>query len=126
MMMKNQRQEFSRVDRVRKAIMRELGDIIQNEIKDPRLEDLVISVTDVELTQDLSVAKAFISIFVEDEDARNEIMTILLEHQGKARKLIGQRIRLRHTPEIHFKFDDSLARGMRVSQLLDKINRGEV
>ncbi len=122
----NQRQEFSRVDRVRKAIQRELGDILRTEMKDPRLEDLVISVTEVELTPDLSVAKAYLSIFLDDEDERMEVMTILMSHQAKARKALGQRIRLRHVPEVHFKFDDSLERGVRMSQLLDKIAKGEL
>ncbi len=122
----SQRQEFSRVDRVRKAIMRELGDILRTEIQDPRLDDIVISVTDVELTPDLTVAKAFLSVFIDDAEEREKVMTILLGHQPKVRKAIGQRIRLRHTPEIHFKFDDSLERGVRISMLLDKISRGEV
>jgi ribosome-binding factor A len=121
-----QRQEFTRADRVRKAIMRELGDILKNELQDPRLDDIVISVMDVDLTPDLTVAKAFISIYLDDEDERNQVMTILMGHQAKVRKAIGQRIRLRHTPEIHFKFDDSLERGVRISMLLDKISKGEV
>jgi ribosome-binding factor A len=122
----NQRQTFSRVDRVRKAIQREMGDILRTEIKDPRLDDLVISVTEVDLTPDLSVAKIYLSIFLDDEDERNEVMTILITHEAKARKALGHRIRLRHTPEVHFKFDDSLERGVRMSQLLDKIARGEI
>lgn len=124
--MKNERQEFSRVDRVRKAIQRELGDILRTEIKDPRLEDLVISITEVDLTPDLSVAKVYFSIFLDDDDERQEVMTILISHQAKARKALGQRIRLRHTPELLFKFDDSLERGVRMSQLLDQIARGEL
>ncbi|XVJ51533.1 MAG: 30S ribosome-binding factor RbfA [Vampirovibrio sp.] len=124
--MKNERQEFSRVDRVRKAIQRELGDILRTEIKDPRLEDLVISITEVDLTPDLSVAKVYFSIFLDDNDERQEVMTILISHQAKARKALGQRIRLRHTPELLFKFDDSLERGVRMSQLLDQIARGEL
>jgi ribosome-binding factor A len=114
------------VDRVRKAIQRELGDILRTEIKDPRLEDLVISITEVDLTPDLSVAKVYFSIFLDDNDERQEVMTILISHQAKARKALGQRIRLRHTPELLFKFDDSLERGVRMSQLLDQIARGEL
>ena len=121
-----QGQDFSRADRVRKAIQREMGEILRVEIQDPRLDDIVISTTEVELTNDLSVAKVYLSIFLDDPDKRNEIMTILMEYQKKVRKAIGQRIRLRHTPEIHFKFDDSLERGVRMSQLLDKISKGEI
>jgi len=125
-MMMAQRQEFSRADRVRKAIQREMGEILRHDIQDSRLDDIVISTTEVELTNDLSVAKVYLSIFIDDPDERNEVMTILMDYQGKVRKAIGQRIKLRHTPEIHFKFDDSLERGVRMSQLLDKLSKGEI
>ena len=55
------RHEFTRADRVRKAIIREVSDIIAREVKDPRLAGEVISVTDVELSQDLRYAKIFVT-----------------------------------------------------------------
>jgi ribosome-binding factor A len=116
---------FSRSDRVRKAIMREVADIIKTEVKDYRLEDQVISVTDVELTKDLSVAKVYISIFSADEAQQTELMNVLLGYTGKIRKAIGQRIQLRHTPEIQLFLDHSLERGVKLQQLLDKIAKGE-
>ncbi|MDX2084237.1 MAG: 30S ribosome-binding factor RbfA [Candidatus Melainabacteria bacterium] len=118
--------EFSRVDRVRKAILKEMGDILAREIKDPRLESYVISVTEVVLTNDLRHAKVYVSILHDDPDQRNLLMTILMEYQSKIRSAIGRRIRLRYTPEVELALDTSLERGMRVSQLLEKISRGEV
>jgi ribosome-binding factor A len=79
----------------------------------------------VELSSDLRHAKLFISILA-DEDRQNEMMTILLDSIPKIRKHVGQRIQLRHTPEIELELDRSLERGARVSQLLDRIARGEV
>jgi ribosome-binding factor A len=120
-----QRQDFNRSDRVRKAIMREVSDIIAHGIKEPRLVNEVISVTDVEVTQDLRFARIFVSV-MGNEEKQKAVMEILIEAQPKIRSEIGHRIRLRYTPEIDIKFDDSLERGARVSQLLDQISRGEV
>lgn len=115
----------TRLERVRKAILCELADLIRTEVKDPRLDHQVISVTDVEITSDLRHAKVFISILA-DEDERNELMTILLESAGKLRKGLGQRVRLRYTPELHLKLDESLERGTRVHLLIEQISRGEL
>jgi ribosome-binding factor A len=120
-----QRQDFTRADRVRKALMREVSDIIAHSVKNPRLDNEVISVTDVEVTHDLRFARIFISVMGEEE-RQQEVMNILLEAQPKIRAEIGRRIRLRYTPEIDIRLDNSLERGSRVSQLLDQIARGEV
>jgi ribosome-binding factor A len=119
------RQEFSRADRVRKALMREVSDIIANEVKSPELSNSVISVTDVDLSNDLRHAKVFLSVMGSFEE-QEAVMAILTDWQPKIRMMIGQRIRLRFTPEIVLKLDDSLERGTRVTQLLDQISRGEV
>jgi ribosome-binding factor A len=119
------RHEFSRADRVRKAVIREFSDILANEIKEPRLINHLISVTDVEVSGDLRHAKVFVSI-MGDEATQKEVMEILKESESKFRYEIGQRIRLRYTPEIDIRLDDSLERGTRVTQLLNQISRGEV
>jgi ribosome-binding factor A len=119
------RHEFSRADRVRKAIIREFSDILANEIKEPRLIDHLISVTDVEVSGDLRHAKVFVSV-MGDEATQKEVMEILKEHVSKFRYELGQRIRLRYTPEIDIRLDDSLERGTRITQLLNQISRGEV
>lgn len=119
------RPDYNRSDKVRKAIMREVSDIIAHGIKEPRLVNEVISVTDVEVTHDLRYARIFVSV-MGSEEKQTEVMEILKESQSKIRFEIGQRIRLRYTPEIDIKFDDSLERGARISQLLDQISKGEV
>ena len=117
--------DFSRADRVRKALMREVSEIIRRQIKDPRLTNEVISITDVEVSGDLRHAKLFVSIFGPAEK-QEEIMEILAEWTPQVRSEIGKRIRLHHTPEIQFLMDISLERGSRVTSLLDQISRGEV
>lgn len=119
------RHEFSRADRVRKAIIREFSDVLVNEIKEPRLVNHLISVTDVEVSGDLRHAKVFVSV-MGDEATQKEVMDILKECAPKFRYELGQRIRLRYTPEIDIRLDDSLERGTRITQLLNQISRGEV
>ena len=119
------RNEFSRTDRIRKAIIREFNDILTKDVKDPRLTNHLISVTDAEVTGDMRHARIFVSVMGE-ESVQNEIMTILQEHAPRIRSALGQRIRLRYTPEVDLKLDNSLERGARVTQLLNQISRGEV
>lgn len=119
------RTEFSRADRVRKALMRELSDILRREIQDPALENRVVSVTDVDLSKDLRVAKVFLSV-LGSPDEQQAVITALMAHVPEIRQEVGARIRLRYTPEIRLSLDDSLERGSRVSALIDKISRGEV
>ncbi len=119
------RNDFSRADKVRKAVIREFSDILMNEIKDPKLVNQLISVTDVEVSGDLRHCRVFVSIMGE-ESVQTEVMTVLQEQTPRFRSLIGQRIRLRYTPEIDIRLDNSLERGARVTQLLNQISRGEV
>lgn len=114
----------SRSDKVRKALIREVSDLLRKTIKDPRISGIV-SVTDVDLSSDCRSAKIFVSVYGEEEE-RKKTMIALDSSTGFIRSEIGKRIQLRFTPEIQFKLDDSLERGSRVTALLDKISRGEV
>lgn len=114
----------SRVDKVRKALIREVSDLLQTRLKDPRISGIV-SVTDVELSADCRHAKVFVSILGEADD-QNNTMEALASSTGFIRTEIAKRISLRFTPEIKFMIDDSLERGVRVTKLLEKIARGEV
>lgn len=116
---------FSRGDKVRKAMMREMSDIIAREVKDPALNNRVISVTDIDLSADMRHAKIFISVFGDDA-VREEVMAVLKESQPQIRSELGRRLQLRYTPEIDLRYDDSLERGTRVTELLNQISRGEV
>lgn len=115
---------FSRGERIRKTLMKEVSDIIQRHVKDPRISGIV-SVTDVELSNDYGHAKIFVSVYGTEEQKENTIEA-LQDSTSKIRCEIGKRIRLRHTPELEFFRDDSLERGSRISELIDKISRGEL
>ncbi|HZK69939.1 MAG TPA: 30S ribosome-binding factor RbfA [Clostridia bacterium] len=106
-----------RMGRISEEFKKELSDIIQKELKDPRLPQMV-SVTLVEVTKDLKHAKVYISVFGSDEEHKNA-MIALKSASGFLRKEIGSRINLRNTPELHFVIDDSIEQSIYISKLID-------
>lgn len=117
--------KVSRVDKVRKALMREMAEAIRVDLGGPELEGQVVSVTDVDVSQDLRHAKFFLSILA-DETKKLLIMDYLLTNLPKLRYAIGKRVQLRFVPEIKLELDNSLERGTRVYHIIEKIARGEI
>lgn len=113
-----------RNERVRKALMREISDILLREVKDPHIVGIV-SITDVEVSHDNSYAKVFYSVMA-DDDKKQQTVEALKKVTPKIRHEIGKRIRLRHTPELNFILDESLERGLRITKLIDQISKGEL
>ena len=87
-------------------------------LKDPRVG--FVTVTDVEVTGDLRQVKIFVSVYG-DEEERKATMEGLKSATGFVRSELGKRIRLRHTPEVSFCFDESIERGARIFSLLREI-----
>ncbi|MDW0111737.1 MULTISPECIES: 30S ribosome-binding factor RbfA [Sporosarcina] len=111
-----------RANRVAEQMKKELGGIIGQKLKDPRIG--FVTVTDVEVTGDLQQATIFISVL--GNDAQKEAtLAGLMKAKGFIRSEIGQRIRLRKTPEIEFAFDDSVEYGNRIESLLRQVNTEE-
>lgn len=108
-----------RANRVAEQIKKELGEIISRKIKDPRIG--FVTVTDVEVTGDLQQAKVFISV-LGDEEEKEQSLVGLAKANGFIRSEIGQRIRLRKTPEIAFEFDEAQAYGNHIDALLRELN----
>ena len=111
-----------RVGRVGEQIKKELSQIIQFEWKDPAVGFL--TVTGVDVTNDLSQAKVYVSVL--GDDAQKEAaMQALNRGKGFLRSEIGKRIRLRHVPELVFQFDHSIEYGSRIQKLLEEIRQEE-
>lgn len=110
-----------RVGRVREEIKKEASDIIRNKLKDPRVG--FVTVTDVEVSGDLRHVKVFVSVYG-DASEKQKTMEALHRAVGFVRTELGQRIRLRHTPEIQFSFDESIERGARIFELLGEVRAG--
>ena len=111
-----------RVNRVGEQMKKELGDIISRKIKDPRIG--FVTVTDVQVTGDLQQAKVYISV-LGDEEQRENTLKGLAKAKGFIRTEIGQRIRLRKTPELIFEFDETMAYGNRINTLIHELQREE-
>lgn len=108
-----------RATRVGEQMKKELGDIIGRKLKDPRIGFL--TVTDVRVSGDLQIAKVYISV-LGDEKKREETLKGLAKAKGFIRSELGNRIRLRKTPEIHFEFDESIDYGNRIETLIHELN----
>ena len=109
--------DYSRTLRVADQIQRELADLIQHEIKDPRVGQ--ITITAVEVTRDYSHAKVFYTTLVSKED--NFLVEKGLEHaKGFLRSNLSHRMKLRIIPQLHFVYDESVERGVRLSKLIDE------
>ncbi|ADL07992.1 30S ribosome-binding factor RbfA [Thermosediminibacter oceani] len=112
--------EFSRTDRVSGEIKKAVSEIINNDLKDPRIQGL-ISVTKVEVSKDLRHAKIFLSIYGEESVKQNALEGIK-NAEGFIRRELANRIRLKFIPQLNFKLDDSIEYGIHISKLLKDIN----
>jgi ribosome-binding factor A len=112
-----------RPERVAHLMRREIADILENKLRDPRLSSMV-SITDVEVTQDLSFARVFVSTLQAGPE-RERVIGALNDAAGFVRHELRPRLGLREVPEMRFVFDESLERGARVDEILRKIERGE-
>ena len=113
-----------RKDKIRKTLIKEIADIIQKKLNDSRIGG-VVSITDLEIAQDNSYAKVYYSVFAPD-DQKEKTIKAIEEDASKIRFEVGKRIRLRLTPELKFIPDDSIERGARVTELINKISKGEI
>ena len=109
-----------RVARVAELIKREVSQLLMTGIKDDRVGAGMVSVTDVDVSGDLQHAKIFVSIYG-TEEARAETMAGLKSATGYVRSELGQRVRLRRTPEVLFVEDRSLERGTQVLGLINRL-----
>lgn len=109
--------EFSRSRRVGEQIQRELAELVQRELKDPRLGMVTISAVDV--TRDLSVAKVYFTVLDSEHDVQ-QTQQGLSHAAGFLRRELGHRMKLRVVPELRFYFDSSIENGSRLSALIDK------
>ena len=108
--------EFARHQRLGAQIMRVLSELLQFETKDPRLKG--ISLTAVDLSRDLSVARVYFSLLSPD-DKPEPVLEGLEKASGFLRRKLGGALKVRHVPELRFIHDDSAEEGMRISELID-------
>ncbi len=108
--------DFPRSRRIAEQVQRELSDIVRLELKDPRVG--MITITDVEVSPDQSHARIFFTL-LGDQPKIDDAATGLQHAAGFLRSQLAQRMKLRIVPHLQFKYDQSVERGMRLSQLID-------
>lgn len=107
--------DFKRSERVAGTMRRELARLIQLELKDPEVG--FVGLSDVEVTRDLAHARVFVTVFDPDKAARS--IEALNKAAGFLRRRLGQEMRIRTVPELHFEHDASVETGQRIDDLIE-------
>ena len=111
----------NRIGRINEEIQKELASLIPN-LKDPRVQDTMISVTHVETTPDLRYAKVYVS-FLQEEKAADALKG-LKSAGGYLRRELGRALQLRYTPELVWALDDSITYGAKMLKLINSLDTG--
>ncbi|HAR6538414.1 TPA: 30S ribosome-binding factor RbfA [Staphylococcus pseudintermedius] len=111
-----------RAERVGEQMKKELMDIINNKLKDPRVGFLTI--TDVQPTNDLSLAKVYLTVLGSDKERENTFKG-LEKAKGFIKSEIGQRMRLRIVPDLQFEYNESIEYGNRIERLIQDLNHND-
>ena len=112
----------NRIIRINEEIQKELSDSLRN-LKDPRVQGTMISITRVETTPDLRFAKVYVS-FLQSEKAQDALKG-LKSSSGYLRRELGRTLNLRYTPEIQWALDDSITYGARMLEIINNLPYGE-
>lgn len=110
--------ENLRIAKVNALIKSEISDIISRKIKDPRVGS--VTITSVDVSKDLRVAKVFVSVYGDDE-AKKKTLAGLTSAAGFVHNELKKRLRIKIIPHIVFKIDTSIEYGVYISKLIDKL-----
>lgn len=111
-----------RTDRVGELVRRTVSEILNSGfVRDPRLADVTLSVTAVNVSGDLSIASVYVDVF--GETPRERVLKGLRASAARVRGELGRQIELRKTPELRFFIDDSIEKGNRVEQILHDLKQ---
>ena len=105
--------------RINEDISRELSALLRG-IKDPRINQGMISITSVDTSSDLSKTKVYLSVY--DLKSKSDFMKGLKSASGHLRYELGRALSLRHTPQLQFELDKSLERGAKISSILSDLD----
>lgn len=114
--MRKPQRGYARQDRVKEQIMRELAELVRTGLKDPRAG--FITINEVDVTRDYSHATVYYTVM--DTAALDVTEEALAHARGHLRSELAKRIKLFKIPELHFKYDESLERGMSINRLIEQ------
>jgi ribosome-binding factor A len=111
----------NRIGRINEEIQKELASLLRS-LKDPRVQNTMISITRVETTPDLRYAKVYVSFL--EEDKANDALKGLKSAGGYLRRELGRALNLRYTPELVWALDDSITYGAKMLKLINSLEVG--
>lgn len=109
-----------RIERVNNLIRREISELIQRQVKDPRL-DAFVTITEVVTSTDLKHAKVFVSC-ISGKQEEQKILSVMTAASGFLRTELARNLKLRRVPELSFHWDDSIEHGDRILRLIDQVS----
>lgn len=111
----------NKIERLNHTFVKEISMILSTEVKDKDIN--FVTITGCKITNDLSYAKVYFTVL--DENKKEEITKALKKASSFIRGKISERVKIRHTPEIQFVYDDSIAYGERIEEKLKQIKSEE-
>ena len=112
-----------RIARVEELLKREISNIIQQELQDPRIG--FVTVTKVSVTKDIKQANIWISVFAKEEKVKKDSIKVLSHARNRIQNILAQRIALRYLPQLHFKLDNSIEYNMHIDEILERLRKEE-
>lgn len=109
---------YGRNERVAAAVRREIADVLQHELKDPRVKQA--TVTEVDVSPDLRNARIYISFLTDDKEQIDLSMKGLNNSKGFIRSALAARLNLRYMPNLEFKYDSLITQSMKLDALIKK------
>lgn len=107
-----------KIDRIASQMLKEISYVLASEVKDENIR--FVTVTDVKVTNDLSFAKIYVTVLKEDKIT--ETMKALKNASGYIRKELAERLEIRHIPELEFVYDESIAYGKKIENIIENIH----
>ena len=108
-----------KIERIESSMVKEISYLLANEIKDPDIH--FVTVTAAKVTNDLSFAKIYVTVF--DEEKKKSTLDALNNASGFLRSKLCDRIDIRHMPELEFVYDESIAYGKKIENIIEKIHK---
>lgn len=111
-----------RMDKVNAEIQKELSSFINTELRNPNVDNAVVTVTEVQTSPDFSLCKVFVSV-LNSNLTKEELIKELTEAAGFLKKRLSEELKLKRTPNLKFIYDDSLEQGDKIRKLLESIKK---
>lgn len=110
-----------KMERVNSELAKQITKIISEDIKDPRLHNAIVGVTKLYTTPDLKYAKVYLSIYAENEEARQEAYHTICRSRSFIRNMLKDTVQIRLLPELNFLIDDSVDYSIKIDNILNQI-----